>query len=96
LTGKLVEYVGARRPVLVLGGESEATRLVRSRSLGWVEPPHDPERIAARLAALVADFRAGRLGRQTPDVPELAAPFLAGRLAEVLERGRERSEASSG
>ena len=91
LTGKLVEYIGARRPVLVLGGESEATRLVRSRGLGWVEPPDDPELIAARLAALVSDWRAGRLAGPSPEVPELSAPLLAGRLATVLERGRERS-----
>lgn len=84
LTGKLVEYAGARRPVLALAPDCEASRVVRRHGIGWVEPPEDVPRIAARLASLVADWRAGRLPEQTPAVPELDATVQVANLAEVL------------
>ena len=39
---------------------------MRARQLGWVEPPTDVPRIASRLAALLADWRAGRLPSELP------------------------------
>jgi glycosyltransferase involved in cell wall biosynthesis len=86
LTGKLVEYAGARRPVLALAPDCEASRVVRRHGIGWVEAPEDLAAIAARLTALVADWRAGRLPAQTAAVPELAAEAQVARLAEVLGR----------
>lgn len=85
LTGKLVEYAGARRPVLALAPDCEASRVVRRHGLGWVEAPEDVARIAERVAALLADWRAGRLPAQTPPVPELDAAVQVARLAALLD-----------
>ena len=43
-TNKLFEYLAARRPVLVLGDESEAARIVTQAEAGIVAPSDDPGR----------------------------------------------------
>lgn len=49
-TGKLFEYLGARRPILSLGlGTGVAAELIRERKAGLVS--NDPERIAEQLRA---------------------------------------------
>lgn len=84
LTGKVLEYVGARRPVLALAPEGELARFVRERSLGWVDPPDDPAAIAQRLEALLDEHAAGRL-RGTAAQPDLSAAGQAARLAKTLD-----------
>jgi len=85
LTGKLVEYVGARRPVLALAPDCEASRAVRRHGLGWVEPPDDAVRIGARLRDLLARWRVD--GLAAPDLRELpfSAPAEVSRLARLLD-----------
>ncbi len=85
LTGKVLEYVGARRPVLALAPEGELAGFVRARELGWVEPPDDPAAIARRLTSLVEAKRAGELPRETPPHADLSASGRAARLAEILD-----------
>jgi glycosyltransferase involved in cell wall biosynthesis len=84
LTAKLVEYVAARKPILALAPDCEASRTVQAHELGWVEPPTDVQRIAKRLESLIDDWRGGALRRERPDVPSLAAPVQVERLAKVL------------
>jgi glycosyltransferase involved in cell wall biosynthesis len=48
-TGKLFEYLAANRPILVLGSENEATRIVRETGTGVVVPPTDVDAIASAL-----------------------------------------------
>ncbi|HET7389108.1 MAG TPA: glycosyltransferase [Nocardioidaceae bacterium] len=50
MTGKVFEYIGARRPILMLGYKnSAAARLVRDRRLGVIA--NEPDDIAAALSA---------------------------------------------
>jgi glycosyltransferase involved in cell wall biosynthesis len=61
-SGKVFEYLAARRPILAAvptGGA--AARLVREAKAGVVVPPDDPDAIAEALATLVARWRAGTL-----------------------------------
>ena len=61
-SGKVFEYLDARRPILAAvptGGA--AARLVREAKAGVVVPPDDPDAIAEALATLVARWRAGTL-----------------------------------
>jgi glycosyltransferase involved in cell wall biosynthesis len=85
LTGKILEYVGARKPILALAPEGEASKLVWSHSLGWVEPPRDVERIRNRLAQLIESWQSGSLPVRLAGVPEFSAELLTGRLARILE-----------
>jgi glycosyltransferase involved in cell wall biosynthesis len=51
-TGKLFEYLGARRPILALAEGNEAARIVTSTRTGTTVPPDDSHAIAAALRAL--------------------------------------------
>jgi glycosyltransferase involved in cell wall biosynthesis len=82
LTNKLVEYLVAGPPVMVVGAQSEAGRLVRERDAGAVLSSEDPDGIADALGRLLD----GTLPRAEPSgLDDLSAPASARRLAELLE-----------
>jgi glycosyltransferase involved in cell wall biosynthesis len=100
-TGKLFEYVGARRPILAVGaGADVAAEFILSRGAGSVSD--DPDEIAALLRRLVEQKR--REGA-LPPTPERAAAgvtreeqvrllenFLSGLLRRAAEsRGASRA-----
>jgi glycosyltransferase involved in cell wall biosynthesis len=67
-TNKLFEYLAAARPIIVLGAESEAGRVVDELGAGVVVESGDPPAIAGALQAAVegripAVSRNGALGR---------------------------------
>ncbi len=71
-TGKLFEYLGARRPILAVGtGTCVAADLVRSRDVGLVS--NDPTEIAAQLRTWLQQKRSGRA---IPDTAEDAGQGL--------------------
>ncbi len=96
-TGKLFEYLGARRPILGIGPTNNvAADLIRERQAGVVSA--DPDDIARYLAdRLDEKERTGCI----PDLPESVAAGLSReeqtrRLEHVLERViRERRSASA-
>lgn len=70
-TGKLFEYLGARRPILALGPHNDvAAHLIRQRGAGAV--CWEPADIAARLAAWLNQKQT------TGTIPGVAAEALAG------------------
>jgi glycosyltransferase involved in cell wall biosynthesis len=81
-TGKLFEYLGSGRPILVLGDETEAARIVEETGSGSSAPASDTHAIAAALRRLV---------EAPPTTPaqgaaaEYAYPVLVERLAESIE-----------
>ena len=83
-TGKLFEYLGAERPILVLGEDTEAARIVGAAGVGVAAPSADPEAIAAALE---------RLPESVPAAAPRAYsyPELAWRYAELVELARERA-----
>jgi glycosyltransferase involved in cell wall biosynthesis len=81
-TGKLYEYLAARRPILVLGEHSAAARIVRGAGAGLVAPGEAPHAIARALGDVVA----GRL--PAPDSAATASfsyATLASELAALAE-----------
>lgn len=65
-TGKMFEYVGARRPILAVGGnEDVAAEFVRERGAGVVE--NDPARIADILRGYVEEKRTSGRIRAVPE-----------------------------
>jgi glycosyltransferase involved in cell wall biosynthesis len=80
-TGKLFEYLGAGRPILVLGEKSEAARIVREVQAGVVAPGDDPGAIADVLERLVR-----RPVEPSPaNLDHFAWPALAERFAEEID-----------
>jgi glycosyltransferase involved in cell wall biosynthesis len=76
-TGKLFEYLGAGRPILVLGEGTAAAEIVRSARAGVVASATDPAAIASALERVV----------ETPPPPpagEAVAPYAFPAVAEKL------------
>jgi glycosyltransferase involved in cell wall biosynthesis len=82
-TGKVFEYIAAGQPILVLGKETEAARIVTETGSGFAAPALDPRAISAALRHVVLE--------PAPPVSPVVArqyayPVLADRLAAVIER----------
>lgn len=92
-TGKLFEYLGAERPVLVLGDRSEAARIVSETGAGLSAPADDPEAIAAALERLPDDVASRAPGSDPPasSPSRYAYPEIARRYAELVELARSRA-----
>ncbi len=59
--GKLFEYIGARRPILALVPEGEASRIVTGLRRGEVAGVSDPASIARKIHTMFELYRQGRL-----------------------------------
>jgi glycosyltransferase involved in cell wall biosynthesis len=87
-TGKLFEYLAAERPILVLGKETEAARIVADAGAGFAAAADDPEEIAAALRRLleIESSGADRKAVERYAYPKLAEEYSA--LIERVARGR--------
>jgi len=83
-TGKLFEYLATSRPILVLGAESEAARIVISTGRGIVTSADDPRAIAQSLRA-VADGEPSPVPDQE-EVQRYSWPGLAVAYSAVIEQ----------
>jgi glycosyltransferase involved in cell wall biosynthesis len=90
-TGKLFEYLGARRPILALAEGNEAARIVRETNTGITVSPDDVDSIAAALRRVAS----GELSRGfTPQgLDRFTYPGPADAMAELVEEAilRRRS-----
>src|SRR5436305_2062257 len=81
-TQKVFEYLAAGRPILVLGEDTEAARIVVTARAGIVAPADDPTAIAAALRRLLdAPEAAGRAA-----IDRYSYATLAAAMAEHVER----------
>jgi hypothetical protein len=81
-TGKLFEYLAAERPILVLGDETEAARIVEETRTGTSTSSHDPGAIAAALTRATS---APPPERDETALQRYAWPALAAEYARVIE-----------
>jgi glycosyltransferase involved in cell wall biosynthesis len=92
-TGKLYEYLAARKPILVLGEGTAAAETVSSLGTGVVVSSDDPEAIAEGLRRLVMG---GPQASDTAAIEPFSYQRLAAQMAEVIERVRSRPTGSFG
>ncbi|MDA3936859.1 MAG: glycosyltransferase [Actinomycetota bacterium] len=87
LTGKLPEYLGARKPILGLVPQGAARDVLERTGAAEIVAPNDVEATADALLRLHAAWRAGSLPAPDPDlVAEFDRTKLVARLGQVLER----------
>ena len=87
LTGKLPEYLGARKPILGLVPEGAARDVLERTGAAEITAPNDIEAAADALLRLHAAWREGSLPEPDPDVvAEFDRTLLVARLGQVLER----------
>lgn len=87
-TGKLYEYLGAKKPILASAPHCEAARTIKETGTGWVCHPSDSEGLAHEIFRLYSLHKTGRLFGPSQeavrryDRRELTRE-LAGHLSEV-------------
>jgi glycosyltransferase involved in cell wall biosynthesis len=90
-TGKIFEYLGAKRPILALAEGNEAARIVRETNTGISVPPDDVNAIAAALRQVAS----GDLSRAFAPhgLDRFTYPGPADAMAELVEEAilRRRS-----
>ncbi|MDQ6750838.1 MAG: glycosyltransferase [Actinomycetota bacterium] len=82
-TQKVFEYLATGKPILVLGEDTEAARIVTDAQGGIVAPADDPDAIGAALRRLV-DGEV--VGASEPAVARYSYARLAQAMAEQVER----------
>lgn len=87
MTGKLFEYLAARKPIIVLGHDSAAGRLVSRLGIGSISPPDNIEQIAETLAQMMDKIQTD--GFIYPEIEEIISEFerkgIVRRCVEVME-----------
>jgi glycosyltransferase involved in cell wall biosynthesis len=91
-TGKLFEYLATDAPILVLGDDSEAARIVAETRAGFATSGSDPNLIASALERLVAS--PPESPRDRAAVEPYSYPHVARRYAELVEDVVSRRERS--
>lgn len=87
LTGKLYEYLGARKPILALAPEGDAASLIRKLKAGFVIPPKDVVQIKNILVEIRNRWRTNQLNSNLFDEEKIKAldrKELTFRLANIL------------
>jgi len=82
-TGKLFEYLATDAPILVLGDDSEAARIVAETGAGFATSGSDSDLIASALERLVAS--PSERSRDATAVEPYSYPDVARRYAELIE-----------
>ncbi len=88
LTGKLLEYIGAKKPIIALAPEeSEAADLIKKEGIGTVVPPDNPQLIKQALLKYIDQWEVGELPRQVvaPHREDFSAENLTRKLAGVFD-----------
>ena len=84
IPGKLYDYLQLGKPVLVLGPESDCTRILDRAGCGWRIDPEDTEAVAEALREMV-EFRAELPRRFTTDMDYVESHFHFRNLAKKLD-----------
>jgi glycosyltransferase involved in cell wall biosynthesis len=92
-TGKLYEYLAARRPILVLGARSAAAAMVADAHAGIAVSADDPDAIARALERLALPRPGEELAGASADA---IARFSYRSLAAEMEQEVERAIAAAG
>lgn len=89
-TGKLYEYLGARKPVLACIPEGAAKQVLDKGGAAFVADPDDVDAIAAQIQTLFTLYKNDRLPAPSYDyVAQFERSMLTGRLASLLASALE-------
>jgi glycosyltransferase involved in cell wall biosynthesis len=86
IPGKVFEYLASGTPILALGPDSDATRLITQTNSGLAVSPNDLESVRKHVLELHQQWKTGDL-RMTPatEVRQFERRVLTERLAELLD-----------
>jgi glycosyltransferase involved in cell wall biosynthesis len=84
-TQKVFEYLAAGKPIVVLGEDTEAARIVEGAEAGIVAPAEDPVAIAVALRRLLDSPEAARPAVGDRAIERYSYATLAAQMAEQVE-----------
>jgi len=88
-TGKIYEYLAARKPILAIVPENgAAAQLLRENNIGVIVEPNDKDGIKRALLGWFEKYKAGTLdsGLPTPDLKRYERRYLTQKLAGFFNR----------
>lgn len=85
LSSKLIDYLGAGRPVFAITPEGATTDVVR-RAGGWTVSPDDPAIVAEVLAKAIREFNSNKAASYDEVRAEYRIDRIGGELRDVLDR----------
>jgi glycosyltransferase involved in cell wall biosynthesis len=96
---RLYNFLAAGKPIIALADcGSEVDQVIREENVGWVVPPHDPERLAAVIGEAASDTerlqamgRRARLAAETKYTLRQAVASYAGLIHSIQPPSRDRA-----
>jgi hypothetical protein len=87
ITGKLFEYLTAKRPVLFIGPEDgDAAKIIEETGTGVINNYTDVTSLKQKILLLYSQYKAGTLRVNPKGVEQYSRKNLTGKLAEVLNK----------
>jgi hypothetical protein len=93
LPSKLVDYLGAGRPIVALSPAGPTARIVGGNG-GWCADPADPAAGAAAISAALTAVRSAASADRGRAPAEFAAPTVAAQFRELVAGATARAGAS--
>jgi hypothetical protein len=85
ITGKLFEYLAARRPVLAIGPtDGDAAEIINDTKAGMISGFGDNNRLKNNILALYHDYKKGKLQINTGNISKYSRKNLTCELVELL------------
>ncbi|NOX84448.1 MAG: glycosyltransferase family 4 protein [Chlorobi bacterium] len=85
LTGKLFEYLAARRPIICVGPENgDAAAVISETGAGKVYGFQEVKKLKADLAGYYALFKSGKLEKTSGDIEQYERKNLTKKMSEIL------------
>ncbi|MCK4699708.1 MAG: glycosyltransferase, partial [Bacteroidales bacterium] len=85
ITGKLFEYLAARRPVLAIGPtDGDAAEIINDTKAGMISGFGDNNRLKNNILALYHDYKKGKLQINTGNISKYSRKNLTGELVKLL------------
>ncbi len=86
LTGKLFEYLAAKRPILAIGPRNgDLAKVLEETNAGMVVDFHDTEKIKSSLQSFYEQFKNDQLKVQSKNIEQFHRKNLTSKLVEVLK-----------
>lgn len=96
VTGKIYEYLAARRPILALApAHSGAAILVKKMKLGEVAPPNNTQKIKDKILTLYQKWLANKLAMPSIDIEKYNRKNLTKKLANIFDKLEQNSYPSA-
>ena len=93
LTGKMFEYLAARRPILCIGPpDGDAAAIIDETNSGQTINFDDQQAMDKTIAALYEKFRSGSLIVSSGDVEKYSRRAITGEMVKVLEEAVDTIE----